>query len=184
MVHKAPSAVVEIPEIEFEIGADAKRKIDSVYNHISSAVYNLSMHVSTLGSQLSGDTKAKIAETIDELNKLLDVDKPWTFILHDRTGISEIRPEDEVETVYGGQVRLFIIVISSQGVGGCGQRPVEGRRLCTDWICIHMAGHVHPSCPMMPCTRDVYFAFRPKLLYWIQPPHFAHRRLRHGQLPA
>lgn len=42
---QAPSALVEIPEIEFEIGADAKRKIDSVYNHVAASIYNLSMHV-------------------------------------------------------------------------------------------------------------------------------------------
>jgi len=60
--HKAPSAVMEFPEMEFEIGADAKRKIDSIYNHIAGAVYNLSMHVSSLGMQLSEDHKDKISE--------------------------------------------------------------------------------------------------------------------------
>jgi hypothetical protein len=62
--HKAPSAVMEFPDMEFEIGADAKRKIDSLYNHIAAAVYNLSMHVSTLGAQLSEDTKDKISEVL------------------------------------------------------------------------------------------------------------------------
>jgi C4-type Zn-finger protein len=119
VVHKAPSAVVEIPELEFEIGADAKRKIDSVYNHISGAVYNLSMHISTLGGQLSADTKEKITETVDQLNKLLDVDEPWTFMLHDRTGISEIRPEDDVETQYGGQVASLLEDMLLQ----CGRHP-------------------------------------------------------------
>ena len=85
--HKAPCAVVEIPEIEFEIGADSKRKIDSIYNHIASAVYNLSMHVSMIGESISSDQRAKICETIESLNALLDVEKPWTFMLHDRTGL-------------------------------------------------------------------------------------------------
>ena len=53
---------MEFPDIEFEIGADAKRKIDSLYNHIAGAVYNLSMHVSSLGSQISEDHKDKISE--------------------------------------------------------------------------------------------------------------------------
>eukprot|EP00961_Rhodomonas_salina_P272565 3683112-Rhodomonas_salina.3 len=101
--HKAPSAVLELPDIEFEIGADAKRKIDSIYNHIGSAVYNLSMHVSTLGKQLSNDHKEKIGETVQQLNALLDVEKPFTILLHDRTGISEIVPEEGVETSYGGE---------------------------------------------------------------------------------
>ena len=65
--HKAPCAVVEIPELEFEIGADAKRKIDSIYNHIASSVYNLSMHVSTVGEGLSSEHRAKICETIEVL---------------------------------------------------------------------------------------------------------------------
>mmetsp|Transcript_34482 Transcript_34482/g.68981 ORF Transcript_34482/g.68981 Transcript_34482/m.68981 type:complete len:288 (+) Transcript_34482:55-918(+) len=101
--HKAPSAVVEIPEIEFEIGADAKRKIDSIYNHIASAVYNLSMHVSKLGNQISQDHKEKIGETVQQLNALLDVTEPFTFVLHDRTGISEIVPEEGVNTEFGGE---------------------------------------------------------------------------------
>eukprot|EP00285_Hemiselmis_virescens_P009345 CAMPEP_0173378456 /NCGR_PEP_ID=MMETSP1356-20130122/1611_1 /TAXON_ID=77927 ORGANISM="Hemiselmis virescens, Strain PCC157" /NCGR_SAMPLE_ID=MMETSP1356 /ASSEMBLY_ACC=CAM_ASM_000847 /LENGTH=263 /DNA_ID=CAMNT_0014331529 /DNA_START=70 /DNA_END=858 /DNA_ORIENTATION=+ len=102
VIHKAPCAVVEIPELEFEIGADSKRKIDSLYNLIASAVYNLSMHVSTLGNAISDDHKEKIGETVDELNKLLDVEKPWTLLLHDRTGLSEIRPEEGVETTEAG----------------------------------------------------------------------------------
>jgi len=104
--HKAPSAVMEFPEMEFEIGADAKRKIDSIYNHIAGAVYNLSMHVSSLGMQLSEDHKDKISETIHDLNVMLDVEKPFTVLIHDRTGISEIRPDDDVSTQYGGPAEM------------------------------------------------------------------------------
>jgi hypothetical protein len=60
--HKAPSAVLEFPDLEFEIGADARRKIDSLYNHIAAAVYNLSMHVSTMGSQISQGHKDAFSE--------------------------------------------------------------------------------------------------------------------------
>jgi hypothetical protein len=42
VLHKSPAALVRIPHLEFEIGADSKRRIDSVYNHITSAVWNLS----------------------------------------------------------------------------------------------------------------------------------------------
>jgi hypothetical protein len=35
-------------------------------------------------------------QTIDQLNVLLDVEKPFTILIHDRTGISEIRPADQV----------------------------------------------------------------------------------------
>jgi C4-type Zn-finger protein len=104
--HKAPSAVLEFPDMEFEIGADARRKIDSLYNHIAAAVYNLSMHVSTMGSQISQGHKDAFSETIDKLNVLLDVEEPFTILLHDRTGISEIRPADEVITNYGGAAEM------------------------------------------------------------------------------
>jgi hypothetical protein len=62
--HKAPSAVLEFPDLEFEIGADARRKIDSLYNHIAAAVYNLSMHVSTMGSQISQGHKDAFSEVL------------------------------------------------------------------------------------------------------------------------
>ena len=45
-------------------------------------------------------------QTIDQLNQLLDVEKPFTILLHDRTGISEIRPETDVTTQYGGPAEM------------------------------------------------------------------------------
>jgi hypothetical protein len=42
---KSPHATVEIPELEFEISADGKKRIDSLYNHIAQAVFNLGNHV-------------------------------------------------------------------------------------------------------------------------------------------
>ena len=47
MLH--PGAVAEIPELEFEIGADHRRRVDSVYNHIGGAIFNLERHVEMLG---------------------------------------------------------------------------------------------------------------------------------------
>jgi hypothetical protein len=46
------------------------------------------------------------SQTIDQLNQLLDVEKPFTILLHDRTGISEIRPETDVTTQYGGPAEM------------------------------------------------------------------------------
>ena len=43
---KSKWARIEIPELEFEISADGKRHVDSIYNHIASAVYNLGNYVS------------------------------------------------------------------------------------------------------------------------------------------
>ncbi len=45
MCLKSAYATVEIPELEFEISADGKKRIDSLYNHIAQAVFNLGNHV-------------------------------------------------------------------------------------------------------------------------------------------
>ena len=45
----------------------------------------------------------RVVDFAQELNKLLDVETPWTFMLHDRTGLSEIRPDEDVEIKLGGQ---------------------------------------------------------------------------------
>ena len=37
-----------------------------------------------------------LVQTVEQLNIMLDVEKPFTILLHDRTGISEIRPDDGV----------------------------------------------------------------------------------------
>jgi hypothetical protein len=42
---KSPMARLEIPELEFEISADGKKKVDSLYNHLASAIFNLGNHV-------------------------------------------------------------------------------------------------------------------------------------------
>jgi hypothetical protein len=43
---KSKWATIEIPELEFEISADGKRRTDSIHNHIAAAFYNLSKFVS------------------------------------------------------------------------------------------------------------------------------------------
>jgi len=65
---KSPHARIEIPELEFEISADGKRHIDSVYNHIAAAVYNLGNYVRQAGGALSEDHKSKILDTVIALN--------------------------------------------------------------------------------------------------------------------
>ena len=42
---RAPGSSIEIPEIEFYAGGDMKRQIDSMYNHLSQACFNLESHV-------------------------------------------------------------------------------------------------------------------------------------------
>lgn len=84
---KSPYARIEIPELEFEFSADGKRHIDSIYNHMAAAIFNLGMHVR--GAGLSEDHKNKIMDTIIVLNVLLDVEKPFTWVVYDPTGQSD-----------------------------------------------------------------------------------------------
>ena len=98
---KAPDAKVEIPELEFEIGADQKNRIDTIYNHIGAAILNLGRYVAQASeAELNDDNRNKIVDTITLLNILLDVEKPWTFIVHDPKGKSEFKPTEGVEVTY------------------------------------------------------------------------------------
>ena len=69
VLFKSPDAKITISHLEFEIGADNKRIIDTLYNHISHAVWNLSSHLRGNSSQISADQVELIAATIDELNQ-------------------------------------------------------------------------------------------------------------------
>ncbi|GIL88759.1 hypothetical protein Vretimale_17208 [Volvox reticuliferus] len=93
---KSPHARVEIPELEFEISADGKKHIDSIYNHITQAIFNLGNYVSSTRATMPPDTAARIMETVEQLNVLLDVETPWTWILHDPSGTSVVKPADGV----------------------------------------------------------------------------------------
>jgi hypothetical protein len=56
-----PGAFVEIPELEFEIGADHRRRVDSVYNHIAASIFNLERHVEMLGEDNEQAVRAWLA---------------------------------------------------------------------------------------------------------------------------
>lgn len=93
---KSQYARIEIPELEFEISPDGKRHIDSIYNHIAAAVFNLGTYVSEAKDVLSEDHKNKIMDTVIALNIFLDVPTPWTWIVHDPSGMSEMKPLEDV----------------------------------------------------------------------------------------
>lgn len=98
VLHKSPEAALRIPHLEFEIGADSKRRIDSVYNHISQAVWNLGAHLRSQvghGGTPVGDS-ANILATVDALEALLDVEEPFDIVIDDPTGGSSIKPMDGV----------------------------------------------------------------------------------------
>lgn len=92
---KSAHARIEIPEIEFEFSPDGKRHIDSIYNHMASAIFNLGQHVKA--ANLSADHKSKIMDTIIVLNVMLDVEKPFTWVVHDPSGQSDFSNMEQVE---------------------------------------------------------------------------------------
>mmetsp|Transcript_41688 Transcript_41688/g.109958 ORF Transcript_41688/g.109958 Transcript_41688/m.109958 type:complete len:252 (-) Transcript_41688:207-962(-) len=105
VLFKSPDASLKIPHLEFEVGADSKRRIDTVYNHITSAIWNLSSHVRNAqgatpglegGAELSADASA-ILQTVEALEACLDVVEPFVIIVDDPTGASKFKPDDDVE---------------------------------------------------------------------------------------
>lgn len=92
---KAPDATIEIPELEFEAGASQKRQIDAVFNHVTTACFNLGQHVRE--APLSAEVKDKIIETIDDLTHYLDIPHPWDIVVRDPSGLSSFKPDDGVE---------------------------------------------------------------------------------------
>lgn len=82
-------ARVEIPELEFEICADGARHIDTIYSHIARALFNLG---SCVDHESSNDYSDNVKQTVVALNGCLDVLSPWTFVVHDPSGMSEIKP--------------------------------------------------------------------------------------------
>ena len=100
VLFKSPEAALRIPHLEFEVGADSKRRIDTVYNHINNAIWNLSTHIraqqSNPGAELSADATA-ILETVEALEGLLDVTEPYEIVVDDPTGASRFKPDDGVD---------------------------------------------------------------------------------------
>lgn len=93
-----PGAYAEIPELEFVIGADHRRRVDSVYNHIAASVFNLERHVEMLGEDDPGAASERqgIKDACEDLRKVLDLDTPATLIVIDPGGLSAFKPAEGV----------------------------------------------------------------------------------------
>lgn len=108
VVLQGPRANVEIPEIEFMIRPQTNRRIDTIYNLIAAAIFNLGDHVqkNTRAGSISDDEATKICAAIDNLNQLLDLEQPFTFVISDPQGVSELKPSDgtHVEQVVNDEV--------------------------------------------------------------------------------
>lgn len=78
VLFKSRHATFAIPEIEFEIYPEGhKHKSDALYNHIANAMNNLER-----------DMAFNCADVIESLQKVLDVEEPFTVIVEDHTGFS------------------------------------------------------------------------------------------------
>lgn len=99
VVLQGPRAEVEIPEIEFGIRPKACRRVDTIYNMIAGAIFDLGDHVQKnkrFGGGLSNEEANKICETIESLNGLLDLEQSFSFVLLDPQGVSELKPSEGV----------------------------------------------------------------------------------------
>jgi len=92
---KAPDAEIELPAIGMTIGADQKRIIDSLWNHVERAKQNLETHATSLGG--GSEEAAKLLEVVQQLASMLDVEEPFVLLIHDPTSQSELNPVDGVE---------------------------------------------------------------------------------------
>jgi len=91
VVSKPKDSRVIIPEIEFEIGENQQRQINTVFNHCAESILNLGVEAKSGAFQ--GFVLDRIADTLGELNDLLDVNKPWTFIVRDPSGHCIVKPD-------------------------------------------------------------------------------------------
>lgn len=99
---KSMDAVVKVDEegLGFEISADQRRAIDSLYNHLANAKYELEKHSEALGKETGGAVTAGslqgILGTAKGLGELLDVERPFKIVVEDPSGLSEFKPADRV----------------------------------------------------------------------------------------
>merc|ERR1719469_494217 len=98
VVLQGPKAVIDIPEIEFGFQPQNTRRVDTIYNMIASAVYNLGDHVQKChrAGVMDEEESGKIAYEIGALNALLDLEHSFTLPVSDPQGSSEFKPDDGV----------------------------------------------------------------------------------------
>jgi len=95
VILKPGNSRIIIPSLEFEIGENEEKVVDTIYNHIAAAILNLSLQ-----SQQGGwgeEILDRVTDTLMQLNALLDVHDPFDVIIRDRTGTSIVKPEAKGE---------------------------------------------------------------------------------------
>jgi len=95
---RGPDTRIEIPDIEFEMGAPEAREIDTIYNYIGGAVFQLGQYIkeSTPGDEVFD----RIYATMQILNAMLDVEHPFTIVAHDPKGEVAFKPTENVVVEY------------------------------------------------------------------------------------
>jgi ZPR1 zinc-finger domain len=99
---RGPDSRIEIPEIEFEMGAPGTRQIDTIYNYIGGAIFQLGEYIKNF--KPDNDTFDKLYATLLTLNSMLDVEEPFTVVVHDKCGDCAFQPMDQVEILEDTQL--------------------------------------------------------------------------------
>lgn len=92
---KPKGAWIEIPELEFEIGRGDSRQVDTIYNIIGEAVFQLGTYLQNNHGIISEERFEGIYQAIHQLNGILDVEQPFTWIVHDPTGTCTFKPHSD-----------------------------------------------------------------------------------------
>jgi C4-type Zn-finger protein len=95
---RGPNTRIEIPELEFEMGAPERKEIDTIYNFIAGAVYQLGQYIKDHNP--SDDQFDKIYATMQTINAMLDVECPFHIVVHDPCGEVGFKPADKVKVEY------------------------------------------------------------------------------------
>merc|ERR1712146_540329 len=74
VVLKPANATILIPKLEFEIGPGGDKEINTIWNHLAQAIFNLGLEAKK--GEWDDHTLNGVARTLDQLNELLDVNEP------------------------------------------------------------------------------------------------------------
>jgi hypothetical protein len=100
---KQTDCIVEVPHLEFELSPD-RRQIDTLYNHLTRAIFNLGGHARLQG--VPENHRAAIVDTVEGLSAALDCAEEYDIVIHDPSGLSTLHPETGCEVEKLGESLL------------------------------------------------------------------------------
>eukprot|EP00474_Spongospora_subterranea_P010143 CRZ10601.1 hypothetical protein [Spongospora subterranea] len=88
---KSPTGVVQIPELEFEISADGRRRIDTIWGYLASSALDLEVRLQQRENDQHDDPDtvqelALLRQVVDGLSDLRDLKYEWTLVVSDESG--------------------------------------------------------------------------------------------------